>query len=255
MLLLYTVVAGALSIVSAWLMTYRLFALARRTGQTPEWLLATAFGGFFCVGYPLMGMSRLPAMAETSEGSLLYALGATGMVVGIAALSRFPKVVFRPKARWATALCAATTIAGAVSALGLTIQAISAPTFEEMIARGLPWAIALVLSLGVPFLWNAIESLVYYRRMRRRRVLGLASPSATHAFLLWSIASWVSVLQVVLLVAVRLAGQPILSPGPMALIATCALVTWACWSLAFFMPDVYRRHVLGEHPTDATEQG
>ena len=55
--------------------------------------------------------------------------------------------------------------------------------------------------------------------------------------------------------AVRLAGQPILSPGPMALIATCALVTWACWSLAFFMPDVYRRHVLGEHPTDATEQG
>ncbi len=109
---------GLFSLVVGWSITIHLFSLSRRTGALPERLLGIAFGGLFCLGFPLAGMSRAPSLVGTPAGSALFAIGLLGLVIGIRALNRFPEVVFRPGRRWARFVRVATTILGAVSGLG-----------------------------------------------------------------------------------------------------------------------------------------
>ena len=243
-------ISGLLSVLVGWLVTGRLFALARRTGAAPERLLAISFGGLFCVGYPLAGASRVPGMMMTNEGALLFAIGSIGMVIGIAALGRFPYVVFRPGTRWASLLSLAITACGTIGGLGAAGVVALAPTREAMIADIQSWTIALMLSVAGSYLWNGIESVRYYGKMKRRAAIGLSNPETTHRFLLWALASGASVSSIGVMIAIRAAGLPVMSPVGASIIACTTFVTTACWWLAFFMPDVYRRHVLGLAPGD-----
>ena len=143
-------------------MTARLFALARRSRAVPERLLAIAFGGLFCVGFPLASASRAPAMIMTNEGSLLYAMSSIGMVVGISALARLPYVVFRAGKRWASLLSVATGVTGAVGGIGAAWVVAAAPTREAIVAGIQPWALPLVTAVLASGLWNGLESIVYY---------------------------------------------------------------------------------------------
>lgn len=250
---LLAAVSGLISVLVGWLVTMRLFALARRTRQEPEWLLALAFGGLFCVGYPLAGASRAPGLTGTNEGSLLFAMGALGMVAGIVALGRFPYVVFRRDARWAFALSSVITALGVAGGVGCIVAVAGADTKEAMIARIQQPAIALVASVLITFAWNAGESFRYWRIMKRRVPLGLATPETTHRFLLWGLSSITSVGEAAAIMTIRASGMPIMSPLPMTIIAFAALLSSACWWLAFFMPDAYRRRVLGANPDAATD--
>lgn len=244
-------ISGLFAVLVGWLVTARLFALARRSRQEPERLLALAFGGLFCVGYPLAGASRAPGLVGTNEGALLFAFGALGMVVGIVALGRFPRVVFRPAAGWAHALSLAITLLGAGGGLGAVVAVAGAETRTDMIARMQVPAIALVSAVLLSYLWNALESIRYWRIMKRRVAIGLAQPETTHRFLLWGLSAILSVAMAGMILGIRASGAPIMSPVPMAIIAASACFTSCCWYLAFFMPDAYRRRVVRVH--DATE--
>ncbi len=243
-------IAGLISILIGWLVTARLFALARRTRAVPERLLALGFGGLFCVGYPLAGASRLPALNTTNEGALLFAIGAIGMVSGIAALGRFPQVVFRPGERWASLLSAGITVAGAIGGAGCAVSVARARSAQEMIAQIEPWAVLLMATVCVCSSWNGAESTRYYLIMKRRLALGLAQPETTHRFLLWAIASWCTAGPVAVITLMRASGIAILSALPMAAIACTGLIASTCWWLAFFMPDGYRSRVLGVCPIE-----
>ena len=242
---LFAGITGLISVIVGWLVTIRLFALARRTRQEPERLLAIAFGGLFCVGYPMAGASRAPGLSMTTEGALFFAIGAIGMVIGIIALGRFPRVVFRPDAAWAKILSLAITLVGIVGGTGCALASAFAHTKEEMVANIQIWAIALVLAIFGSFTWNAIESIRYWRIMKRRMALGLAQAETTHRFFLWGISSATSIITAVSIIVIRGSGLPIMAPLPMAIISCTTFVTSTCWWLAFFMPDAYRVHVLG----------
>ena len=252
----YIGATGLLSLVVGWSITFHLYALSRRTGALPERLLAIAFGGMFCLGFPLAGASRAQALVGTPMGSLLFACGLLGMVIGLRALNRFPEVVFRPGRRWARVLRIATTSLGSLSGLGCAISVAGADSRAEMIASIQPWAIGLMLSILVPFLWNGLESSIYHRAMKKRLAIGLADPETTHRFLLWALASWGSVVHVSAILIIRASGLPILAPLPMTIIATSSLITSVCWWLAFLMPDFYRARVLGQaaNPDSAAQQ-
>jgi len=241
-------ISGLLSVLVGWSVTVRLFALARRSRALPERLLAIAFGGLFCVGYPLAGASRVPAMIMTNEGALLFAMGAIGMVVGIAALARFPYVVFRADKQWASALSVLIAITGAVGGTGMALVGAFAKSQEAMIASLQPWTIALIASVEASYVWNGLESIRYYGKMKKRAALGLANAETTHRFLLWALASAATVALAAVIIAIRAAGLPIMAPLGTTLISCTTLVTTACWWLAFFMPDAYRRRVLGIEP-------
>ena len=244
-MLAFTAFAGCVSLVVGWLVTARLFALARRTDAAPERMLAIAFSGLFCIGYPLAAASRAPGLGETHEGSLLFTIAVIGMIVGTIALNRFPELVFRPGHPWAIALRNLAATGGIVAGAGCALAVAGARTRAEMVEAIGPWALGLFASIGLPFLWNAVESTLYYQRMRRRLALGLADPVTTHRFLLWAAASWAAVGQIATLAALRSVGIPILSALPMLSIALSSLVCSTCWWLAFFMPDAYRRRILG----------
>ncbi len=247
-MMIFAGITGVIAVVAGWLVTFRLFALARRSRAVPERLLAVAFGGLFCVGYPMAGASRAPALALTAEGSLLFMLGAIGMVVGVSALGRFPYVVFRPGVTWARMLAVAIALSGGVGGLGCAVAVTFARTREEMVANIQVWALALVGAVCGAYLWNAVESIRYYRNMKRRVPLGLATVENTHRFLLWALASGTSVVAVAAIGVIRASGTAILNPTPMAIISCTTFVTSTCWCLAFFMPDAYRRVVLAEEP-------
>jgi len=233
-------IAGSVSLIIGWLVTLRLFRLARETGAAPERLLATGFGGLFCVGYPLAAISRGPGLGETNEGSLIFAIGMLGMMTGIAALSRFPRVVFRPDQSWALVASVSIMALGAVAGVGSIVVVALSRTRAEPVAEMQPWALTLFFAIGLSTGWNALESTLYYRSMKKRMVLGIADAATTHRFLLWAIAGWVSSIQVGAILAIRASGLPILAPLPMSLIAFSSLITALCWWLAFFMPDSYR---------------
>lgn len=237
-------ITGLLSVIVGWLVTARLFSLARRTRAVPERLLAIGLGGLFCVGYPFAGASRAPGLAMTHEGALLFAIGALGMIVGATALGRFPYVVFRPNKLWAGWLAAMIAVIGIVGGLGCASVVAFARTREAMDANIQTFALLLMLSITLSYAWNGIESVRYYHIMLRRSALGLANAETTHRFLLWSIASFASVFSILAISAIRASGVPIMSPLPIALIACTSGVTTLCWALAFFMPEAYRRRVL-----------
>ena len=248
-MVLYFGIVGVLSIVVGWFVTARMFALARRTGGVPERLLASGFGELFCLGYPLVAASRAPSMVLTNEGSLLFAIGMIGIVLGIAAFARFPYIVFRPGSRAASMSAALIGIAGLIAGVGCTVAVASAYTRQEMIANIQPWAVLLMAALCASFLWNAIESFLYYGNMKRRLALGLADPETTHRFFLWAFASVAAAVSVFVVLVLRALGTPILSPIPMLILSLSSLTSSACWWLAFFMPVGYRTRVLGVTPT------
>jgi len=239
-MLQFTALAGAASLLIGWLVTYRLFQLARKTGAAPERLLAIAFGGLFCIGYPLAAASRAPGLGETHEGSLIFAIAMLGIVTGVAALSRFPYVVFRSDASWARSLSLSIACLGILSGSGSVVAITTSATRPETIAAMQPWAIALLISIGIPMLWNAIESTLYYRGMKKRLAIGLADAATTHRFALWAIAAWSACAQISVILVIRGSGLPILAPLPMSVIAISSLVGSLCWWLAFFMPNAYR---------------
>ena len=252
--MIFAGLSGLVAVAAGWLVTWRLFALARRTRAVPERLLALAFGGLFCVGYPLAGASRAPGLALTHEGSLLFAMGAIGMVVGVSALGRFPYVVFRPDTPWARGLAVLIAVSGSAGGIGCAVAVTRASTQTEMVRNIQVWALALVGAVFAAYLWNALESLRYYGNMKRRVALGLATRETTHRFLLWALASGASVVSLASIMVIRASGGAILDPIPMAIISCTTFVTTTCWCLAFFMPESYRRGVLGAEPGDPTER-
>jgi hypothetical protein len=249
----FAAIAGGIALVVGWIVTARLFALARRTGAPPERVLAIAFSGLFCVGYPLSAVSRMPGLVETNEGSLLFTIGMIGVGIGTTALCGFPQLVFRPGRRWALWLRNGTAVGGLVAVAGCAVAVATAADRAQMIEATRPWALGVVGAIGIPFLWNAIESTLYYRRMRRRLAIGLADPVTTHRFLLWALASWVSSAQVVAIALLRGVGIPTVSPLPMSIIAIAALVSSCCWWLAFLMPTAYQARIAAE--SHARQQG
>lgn len=250
--MIFAGITGLLSVVVGWLVTLRLFGLARRSGALPERLLAFGFGGLFCVGYPLAGASRAPGLTLTIEGSLLFTMGAIGMVVGVVALGRFPYVVFRPGVGWARALTTAIALLGSAGGIGCAVAVTTATTKQEMITSIQTPALALIGAVCLTYLWNALESLRYYRNMKRRIELGLATAETTHRFLLWAVASGTSVISLATILAIRATGTAVMNPEPMAIISCTTFLTSACWFLAFFMPGAYRRFVLGDESSPET---
>ncbi|MBB84637.1 MAG: hypothetical protein CL931_12575 [Deltaproteobacteria bacterium] len=244
-------ISALLSILVGWGVTARLFALARHSRAAPERLLAIAFGGLFCVGFPLASASRAPAMIMTNEGLLLYAMGSIGMVVGISALARFPYVVFRAGRRWAPLLSIAIGVTGAVGGLGAAWVVAFAPTRETMVAGIQPWTLPLVTAALASCLWNGLESIAYYGKMKKCAALGLSNPETTHRFLLWGLASILSVVGAAAMITIRAAGLPIMAPLGGSIIACTTFATAACWWRAFFMRDAYPRIFLGIDPSSA----
>ena len=104
-----------------------------------------------------------------------------------------------------------------------------------------------VCLLFVLFGWSSLESGLYWNMMRRRVVLGLAEPEVANRFALWSLAGALSVVSVVTMTGVGLAGRnPLEDPLNMLVTGISGLVASAALVLAFLPPERYLAWVRGE---------
>jgi hypothetical protein len=169
----------------------RLLLRAGRSRGVPELLAGLTYLCAPGVGYPLQVASmQLPdrhlAIAMNLSGEAL-------MVFGCSCFLFFTVKVFRPDVRWA-AWCAwlgtfGLLYAGIGTAVALLMYVDPA---ESMAHARLPGGMFLFV-LALVWGWTALESLRYYRMMRKRMALGLADAVVTNRFLLWSMNGLTSV--------------------------------------------------------------
>ncbi len=216
----------------------RVLAVARRTRRDPElWIglaiLLSTFGG---------GIET--AAARVAEGDpassavawrlvtarTLHVISASTLAIGIWR-------IFRPGRAWAALLAFtnAMLLAGIFGAW-LNSDELADP------ARFSTLYLLIQSARVVPFVWGALESLLYYGKLRRRLRLGLADPLITHQFLLWGIASTSMATMLLLVIGTQGLGfSPLVWPPAVLMMTVCGAVGAATIYSAFFPPAFYRR--------------
>jgi hypothetical protein len=161
----------------------RLYLLSRRTGHTPETLIATSFllwvlaYAFWDIPYALVDSEELiPAFC--SYGSLI------ALALGNVVFAFFIRAVFRPDARWATWLVAAVVVSNLVGVAGAGWIG----DWEGTNPLANPWYWLEFFGSFTPTTWMGVEGLAQYFKTRKQLKLGLCEPMVCNRFLLWGIA-------------------------------------------------------------------
>jgi hypothetical protein len=216
----------------------RLALLARRTGQLPEAAMAVAFLGAGAIGNTLGVLAGLGVGGEAAHAPL-QAVARVAGVAGTLALFWFTWRVFRASSR------AAAMAFGA----GVAIQLYTWLGHAWVFGIGadltsLAWWWPQIASRGAAYAWAGTEAVIYWRKMQRRRELGLADAITTQRFLLWGFGACAAFGIFVILMA-RTAATGDLGPSQLTRDAASVLGLVAAifvWT-AFFPPAFYRRFV------------
>lgn len=228
----------------------RLLLLWRRTRELPELLIGVGVlgigpVGFGCqrVGQMILAQTRAddPTAAVPTAVTVLVSVGAVTAVIGVAC-----KLFFNGRVYHADSTVVRRAVsAGVVALVGLLAYRMW--TGDLLLASGSVSALGNVQAfaqIGV-LLWGSGEALVYWRRMRRRSLLGIADPAVTNRFLLWGIgAGAAGIGSLVGVVAGLVVGRGnveiawvVMSSSMHGLVAAIAL------SLAFVPPAGYLRWI------------
>ncbi len=227
----------------------RLVMLWTRTRELPELLIGIGVlgigpVGFGCqrIGQVILDQARAanPEAAVPTATVVLVVIGGTTAVIGVVC-----KLVFNGRVYHADSKGVHNAVvAGIVAIFGLLAFRL---VTGDLIPVGPPshWAnLQSAAQVGV-LLWGSGEALVYWRRMKRRSLIGLADPAVTNRFLLWGVgAGAAGVGSAIGVAAAIVLGQGnsqvpwvVMSSSMHGLVAAIAL------SLAFVPPASYLRWV------------
>jgi len=231
---------GSLFFVASAAVAIRLLFLARRNRGLPELMLGLSFllGGTIGAIVEVVGIVASPQLQPAQVGTFLM-IGKLFGIAGVSCSVLFVGWVFRRHERWAIVPATAVIGAGLVAFGGMA----AAGTFSSGVNTA-PWYwIELAGRLGSPC-WLGLEAGRYYLRMKRRMRLGLADPVVTDRFLLWTFAASFSFLMLTTSITPVLLGRT--HPVAHAALVVCSFsgaAVAACYWLAFFPPEAYRRHL------------
>jgi hypothetical protein len=239
---LYAYIGEAISGLVYLFVGVRLFMLSRRTGHTPETLIAVSFllwvlaYAFYDIPYAFVGSEELiPAACSFAS---LVAL-ASGNVV----FAFFIRAVFRSDALWATWLVAAVALSNLVGVTG----AAWVGDWEGTNPLANPWYWVEFFGSFAPTLWMGAEGYAKYFKTRKQLALGLCDPMSCNRFLLWGLAGsiWL-VLEGVIAgsdLVYAYTGEWSASLG--AAIGLLEVVPFLAVGFVFFPPDFYCRWIEG----------
>lgn len=223
----------------------RLVRRAARTRGMPELLMGFAYAAAPGFGYPLVVVGS--AVSDRSLSAFLFALGQTGIVLGVASFLFFNARVFRPGSWIAPvaatlgalvlALCSVHRVRThiAVGAAALSLATVRRDTILTLVVLGLAYA------------WTALEGLRHHRLMRRRAQIGLGDPVVANRFLVWAVAGTLQCASDAVIAYSLLQGGNI-SADPLPLFATSSVgvVNSTLLVLIFMPPARYTRWLLRE---------
>jgi hypothetical protein len=249
-------VAGALYLAStiafcaiAAAVGVRLLILWTRTRSRPELLLGLGILLTASLGYGLMIGSALVRMAVAPPPPSLAWANGVGWILhdaGVVLMLAFVLHVFRPGVRWARLLAGLL-----VCCLGLGLVRYGLDGgFVHGRSEGFGYWLSYA-AIGSYPLWSASEALIFWRRMQRRREIGLADPVVTNRFLLWGIASLctaaaVWTVSLPALLALPLESQQELLPLTLLITACFGIGAVVAYWLAFLPPRRYAARLLGK---------
>lgn len=240
---LYLVCTAAFALLS-FVIGLRMIVLSNKTGETPEFLLGFGLILTAAVGYGLMitaGVMRPTAIDPGSAGlAALTMLGKMSHNLGVMCIIGFVVLVFRRGTIWAYWLAGSLSAVLWVGFAGVCLTGGLETGRQEGFWYWLEFSV-----IGTYPLWNCIEALRYHASMKKRRELGLADPLLVNRFLLWSIASALSIAAIWTVSLPALLGMSGIGPSSpfmaSCMIATsifgtgCVVLNW----VTFFPPKRY----------------
>ena len=253
----FHLLATSVFVLGSLVVGTRLVWLSRRTRQAPEALLGSAILGTAVFGYGLLIGSTVlrgglaPEVEPSTTAVWMTAIGKTLHNAGVTCFLLFIVAVFRRGELGARVLAAAAALLlwGGMAWGGAT------GAFRQEAVGAWYWWCEYAVVWTYP-VWLAVESLGYWRRLRRRRKLGLDDPELTNRFGLWgcgSIASgtaiWVASTPFYFALSGDLEGAQRAAPLVHVVTAIAGLVSVTCSYLAFLPPAWYRRRILSPATT------
>jgi hypothetical protein len=218
----------------------RLLLLARRTGEIPELLIGLAVLGIGPLGYGLSMLGFATAGRSTITSAALQGCAFVAIFIGSAAQCLFVWYVFRRQTAWARPLVfAAITLLAMACAVDILENGLVNRSVDGF------WYRASMAVRLLVMVWNSVESLLYWGRMRRRLRLGLADPLVTSRFLLWGISAGAAFFGsgLIFAVATLTGANPNQMPGLTLIVSLHGLAAAIAMWFAFQPPAFYRRFV------------
>jgi hypothetical protein len=223
----------------------RLFVLSRKTGHTPELLVATSFMcwllSYWIYGIPFaLGGAEASVPVAFSYGSLIAV--ATGNCV----FAFFIRSVFRSAERWSKVLASAVVLCNGVGVGGWGWWG----DWEGIDPFANPWYWLEWFGSFAPSAWMAAEGFAQYFKSRKQLKLGFSEPMSCNRFLLWGMAGslWVGLESILtvsdIVYAYTGAWSEAIGVGTAVLDVLPILIVW----FVFFPPVYYTRWVDGRAP-------
>jgi hypothetical protein len=232
--------------VAVWV-GVRLLAQWGRTRELPELLLGLGVLGIGPVGFGLVMLAAAAGAGDPDAPSALAGLSAVAVAGGAAAKAIFNWRIYHPASRAVRALsfAAIASLAVAIAGDGLTTGFAPASWMKP------GWMLVRQVVQIAVLLWGAGEALVWWRRMERRRRLGLGDPLVANRFLLWAIGAGMAgggslFGMIVGLVYGRPMNELPLLTLALSLFGMASAV--ALW-LAFAAPEWYKRRLRAGEPS------
>ena len=175
-------------VIASLLVGGRIALLAIRARQLPETAMALSLilsGG---VGTALL---VTPALLGNLEVGTVYRLSQLATIsnhAGFVFLYLFVWRVFRPGDLWAACLVFSSTGILLIGAVGTMVTLVPGGGFPGVNRAGDVWFWMSLLSRMVVYGWAMIESFRYYRMLKRRLALGLASEVIVNRFFYWGVS-------------------------------------------------------------------
>jgi hypothetical protein len=223
----------------------RLLLLARRTRELPELVLGLSLVIVMGLAYPGMVLIDIDlGLSSATQRGVMFGLNAL-LDLGFLLLFVFTARVFRAgngAARLMVAVAAATFVVH-LWLVGTTLHASA-----DLAAGRAATTIYGLLSLGtaaVGYAWSGCEALAHWRRLLRRRRLGLVDPVLCNRMWLWTMMSFSSLLGALATSVYLVLGIDVLTrPDAMFITAITGLGQGLFLWLTFLPPRAYRSLVL-----------
>jgi hypothetical protein len=232
-------VLGGSFVLASAIVGARLCRLSAETRRFAELQIGAGLLLLAVLGYPLMVVARkAQALGDPTRGCIAFS-AALCLAVGGGLIVAFVRGVFRPHAPAARAVLYAYVAAASLVLVG---QTFGAGWSGWALRQEGSWAAARWLTL-LPICWGGVESLLYWRRMRRRRALGIADPVVTDRFRLFGISMSCGFVANAGTVLCQVLGIEVVGTSLGAVVVSPAgLAAVALW-LAFLPPEAYTRRL------------
>lgn len=239
MLIVAAAIGGGAFVLVSLIVGVRLLALASRTRQLPEFAIGSGLVLLAGISYPALTAGF---MLGESPGLQAVVMGASGLasVLGQTGIAIFNWRVFRAAERGPAGL--AVAVAAGMTALWLW-QALGPGWGAFARTQRGPWALQQWCSI-VTMGWGGLESILYYAKLRKRLVLGLADPLVTDRLRLWAIAMGAAFASTLIAGVLRTAGFQMTGEVTGLFVGPLGVASAAAMWLAFLPPQRYVNWVL-----------